>query len=676
MQGIDKVLSNYDSITNCISIVQIVNDKKYIITYYTGTKELSETELKNYLNKFLPKYMIPYKLVYLNKIPLNNNGKIDRKNLPQIDLAFSDAFIAPTTKTEIELAKIWCSLFNIEKVSCNFDFFNIGGDSLLAIKLVSIINTTFGVNINVSDVYNNSNLQQLAKFIDLQNTSQNNLINVAPLMDYYPLSSAQKRIYYSCKKFGNTTLYNITGALLVDTILDKDKLINSINKLINRHSIFRTNYIFRDDDLKQTIRNNVTINIPVLNDIYNNLDNILNNFQKTFDLENDILLRASIYYLDNSKTLLLIDSHHIALDGVSLNIFLSELCKLYNDEALPDTNIDYKDFCVWENDFINSDAIKPYEDYWINKFNSSSLPSINLPYDYVDFSSNSMLGNRVAYEMESSSFDEITKFAKKLQVSNYTLFLSILFILLYKYTNQEELIIGSASVGRTNSELYNIVGDFVNNIVVDAKMRNNQTFKDFINYLNAQVINDLDNQIYPYDLLVKKLSSINDNFKNSLFDVSFTYQNANTADYVIDGNTAKLLDIYSNTAKFNLLLEIQPKTHRFSFEYNTSLFKKETIQSLLEHYLFILNQIVNNENISINDIEIITDNEKELLNKFNNTYEEINNDTMVSLFEKEVENNPDNIALICNDKTLTYNELNMKANSLAHYLINKRYWCK
>ena len=677
LQEIDKVLSTFDTITNCISVVQIINNKKYIITYYCGTKKFSENELKNYLNDFLPKFMIPYRLVYLDKLPLNNNGKIDRKKLPNVDLNFSDEFVAPTTETEIKLAKIWDEIFNVEKISNTSDFFNIGGDSLLAIKLVSMVNAAFNINITVSDVYNNSKLQQLSKFIDSQSNTNTNVINKAPLMDYYPLSSAQKRIYYSCKKFGNDTLtYNITGGLLVDKILDKDKLVKSINTLINRHSIFRTNYVFHDDDIKQYIRNYINITIPIINDTYENLDNILKNFQKPFDLEKDILLRASIYYLNNSKTLLLIDSHHIALDGVSLDIFLSELCKLYNNETLPNLQIDYKDFSVWENDFIQSDEIKPYEDYWMRKFNSSTLPSINLPYDYVDLDSNTMSGDRITYEMDNSSFKEIDDFAKKLNVSNYTLLLSVLFILLYKYTNQEELIVGSASVGRTNNELYNIVGDFVNNIVVDAKMRNNQSFKDFINYLNAQIINDLDNQIYPYDLLVKKLSDTNENFKNSIFDVSFTYQNANTADYVIDGITAKLINIYPNTAKFNLLLEIQPKNHKFSFEYNTSLFKKETIKSLLDHYLFILKQLISNENISINDIEIITPDEKELLNKFNDTYEEVYDDTMVSLFEKEVKNNPDNIALICEDKSLTYNELNKKANSLAHYLIEKRYWSK
>lgn len=672
LSEIDKVLSSYPGILNCISTIQVINSKKYIVSYYTSNAVFVESNLKDYLKKSLPKFMIPSKIIRLDALPLNNNGKVDRKNLPEFDFTSSmENFVAPSTSTEIKLAEIWKDVFKVDKVGTNYDFFDIGGDSLLAIKLISIINSTFNVDITVADVFNFSVLNNLAEFIDSCNISNSNKsIKKTAKMDYYPLSSAQKRIYYSHKKIGNNTLtYNITGGLLINKILDKDKIVDAVKLLIDRYAIFRTTFTLENDEIKQHIIDDVNINIPVFEDTLDNLDKILNNFQKPFDLERDLLLRFSIYYLDNSKTLLLIDSHHIAVDGVSLNIFIEEFCKLYNNETLDDLQIDYKDFSVWENNFINSHDIKPLEDYWVNKFRDSYLPSINLPYDYVDLNTNNSYGNRISYKMDKTLFKSYENFAKKMNVSSYTLFLSALFILLYKYTSQEELIVGSATVGRENSELYNIVGNFVNNIVIDAKMRNNQSFTDFINYLNSQVLDDLAHQSYPYDLLVKKLSSLNNNYRNSLFDVSFTYQNANTEDYFIDGEIIQILDIYSNTSKFNLLLEIQPKNCMFSFEYNTNLFKKETIQSLLEHYLFILEQVVNNDCIPISDINILTDREIKLLNQFNNTYTATNEDTMVSLFEKEVDNNPDNIALICEDKTLTYRELNKKANSLAHYLI-------
>lgn len=669
---IDKVLLNNTDVISCISTVQVHNNKKCIISYYTSKEKLDECVLKEHLKISLPNYMIPNKIIYLSKLPITRNGKVDRKNLPKINFEdYTPHFVQPETPVEMKLSELWKNIFKMDKVGSNYNFFDIGGDSLLAIKLVSMINSVFKINITVAEIYKNSNLNELAKYISsIGNHSSSQLIPKAKNMDYYPLSSAQKRIYYSYKKLGKDSLaYNITGGLLVNKILDKEKLISVAKKLINRHSIFKTSYVFKDNDIMQCINDNINIDIPVFYDNFNNLDNILNSFQKPFDLEKDLLIRFYIYYLDNDKTLLLIDTHHIAVDGVSLNIFIKELCKLYNGETLEDLRIDYKDFAVWENDFVDSDNIKELENYWIGKFKDSTLPSINLPYDYVKCNSANGSGSRVSCKMDKSLFESYENFAKDLNVSNYTLFLSVLLILLYKYTNQEEIIVGSTTVGRENSDIYNIIGTFVNNIVIDAKMKSNQSFKDFVKYMHSQVIDDLTHQAYPYDLLLKKLSNLTGNYRNSLFDVSFTYQNANKESYTIDNTDIQVLDIYSNTAKFNLLLEIRPKDFAFSFEYNSNLFKRETIESLLKHYLFVLSQVAKNDSILIDDIDILTNEEYVLLDKFNNTDDIINGDTFVSIFENEVKNNPDNIALICDDKTLTYDELNKKANSLAHYLI-------
>lgn len=671
---IDKILSKYDGISNCISIVQIKNNKKYIISYYTGNKSLNETMLKDYLKKLLPNFMIPTKILYLDNLPITTNGKIDKNNLPKLDFdIYLDDFIKPITPTEITLSNLWKTIFNMDTIGSNYDFFEIGGDSLLAIKLISMINTTFNVDISVADVFKNPKLRELSTFIDSSNTFNDyKLILPTKNMDYYPLSSAQKRIYFACKQLGEDSVaYNISGGLLINKVLDKEKLINTVKQLINRHSIFKMSYVFKDNDIVQFINHNTDIDVPVFYDTFNNLDNVLSNYQKPFNLENDLLLRFTIYYLDNDKTLLLIDSHHIALDGVSLDIFIKDFCELYNGNILKNLKIDYKDFAIWENNFINSDAIKDLENYWIGKFKDSTLPAINLPYDYVDSNVAQGIGNRIEYKMNKDLFKSYENFAKDLNVSSYTLFLSVLLVLLYKYTSQEELIIGSTTVGRENSNVYDIIGTFVNNIVIDAKMRNKQSFVDFVKYINSQVIDDLSHQAYPYDLLVKKLSDLHNSYMNSLFDVSFTYQNANTENYSIDNENVEILGIYSNTSKFNLLLEIRPIDYVFSFEYNSSLFKKETIENLLEHYLFLLSQVVKNKYILIDSVDIITNKEKYLLENFNSTCEAINDDTFVSLFENEVINNPDNIALICDDKVLTYSELNKKANSLAHFLINR-----
>lgn len=668
---IESTIAQFDGISCCVVICHTKDGKQTLCAYYTSTCNVNVEGLKSYLLSKLPTYMIPSHFIEIPNMPYTPNGKIDRKGFVFDFNQEEKEIVLPKNELEKQVYDIVASISNISKFSMCDDLFNIGLDSIDVIQLSVKINSIFGVSISVKDMYAFNSILDLVNFVQVNNsTSKLPKIEKATKMDYYPLSSAQKRIYYASRQLGENSLtYNISGGLLINKVLDKDKLISAAKKLINRHSIFKMSYIFKDNDIVQYVNNAVNIDIPVFYDNFSNLDNILNSYQKPFDLEKDFLLRLSIYYLDNDKTLLLIDTHHIAVDGVSLNIFINELCRLYNDENLEDLRIDYKDFAVWENDFLNSDKIKELENYWISKFKDSTLPSINLPYDYVKSNSSNGAGGRVNYKMDKSLFENYENFAKDLNVSNYTLFLSVLLVLLYKYTNQEELIVGSTTVGRENSDVYNIIGTFVNNIVIDAKMRNNQSFKDFVKYIHSQVIDDLAHQAYPYDLLVKKLSNLNGSYKNSLFDVSFTYQNANKESYTIDNTDIKVLDIYSNTAKFNLLLEIRPKDFVFSFEYNTNLFKEETIKNLLEHYLFVLSQVYKNDCVLIDDIDIITEKEYSLLEKFNSTSDTINEDTFVSIFETEVKNNPDNIALICDDKTLTYNELNKKANSLAHYLI-------
>lgn len=670
---IENTILQFKDITSCAVVCHNRKEKQILCAYYTELGNIDINKLKSYLLTKLPTYMIPSYFIKLEKMPYTPNGKIDKKSLSFELVSEKKDIVLPKNELEKQVYDIIDSIVHSSNFSMDDTLFNIGMDSIGIIQLSSKLETVFGITISIRKMYDFNSINDLVNYIDLNNTnlSKSN-ISTAPDMDYYPLSSAQKRIYFACKKLGDNSLaYNITGGLLVNKVLDKTKLVKAIHYLVNRHSSFRTSYSFKANEVVQHIKDNVNIDVNVFNDTTDNLNNILQNCQKPFDLEKDLLLRCSIYYLDNTKTLLLIDSHHIALDGVSLDIFIKEFCNLYNNETLEDLKIDYKDFAVWENNFINSDKIKELEDYWVNKFKDSSLPAINLPYDYVNSNEIHNDGSRVNYKMDKELFETYENFAKSLTVSNYTLFLSVLLILLYKYTNQDELIVGSTTVGRENNELYNIIGTFVNNIVIDAKMKSTQSFVDFVKYINTQVINDLAHQAYPYDMLVKKLSNLNGNYKDSLFDVSFTYQNANRDSHTIDNEEIEILDMYSNTSKFNLLLEIQPKNYTFNFEYNNSLFKKQTIESLLEHYLFVLSQVCKDSSISIDNINIITDKELKLLEQFNNTYAEINDDTFVSLFENEVQNNPDNIAVICNDEALTYSELNKKANSLAHLLIKR-----
>lgn len=552
----------------------------------------------------------------------------------------------------------------------NKNFFELGGDSLLAISLTSFVEENFHVTISAKEIFDADTIKYICKIIDDRTSFNIESSSILPIpktqLNCLPMSSAQRRIYYACKLIGNNNLvYNAPGAILIDALLDKKKVEQAFKKIIQNQSSFRTIFVSDGEEIKQQILDTVDFNVDISYNTEKDIDDILKTFSKPFDLEKAPLLRVSLCYIDNKKTLLLLDSHHIIMDGVSLEILIRDFFNAYNQHSLNKLPLEYKDYSVYEKEFFKSDTIKQSEKYWLNRFKNFDFESLNLPYDYTLPANRGYIGNKIYNTIEPTLFDKVNNFAKEMQVSPYIVFLTSLFITLYKYTGQPDIVIGSPVANRTIPETKDIIGMFVNNIAIRAKVPTNKTVYTFLQKLKKIVAEDLENQSYPYDLLVKKLQVPVDNSKNPLFDIVLTYQNQqNNKNY-------KIIPVNTNTAKFNITLEIEPQSNNINIEYRTDIFKEETINSFIAHYMFVLDQLLNDANCKIDDINIITPKEQLLLNKFNDTNGPINRAPVSKIFEEQAVLHADDIAVICDDKFLTYKELNEKANSLAHHLIEK-----
>jgi len=670
----EEILKNID-INRCIVTKKTdKNDRDILCAYYISDKDINIKNIKQNIQKNLPYYMVPQYFIKIDRIPININGKTDFKVLPlPKEVENKKEVIKERNNIDKIIIKAFKKFLNIENVSIEESFFDLGGDSLSAISICSYINKMLDTKITVRDILENPTIIELSDFIIMNknNKDVNFKIACSNQQDKYPLSSAQKRIYYASKMAGeDKLLYNVPGALLISKKLDKEKVEKVFNKIIKRHSVFRTKFILEDGEVYQKIYETSKINVNIYNNTKKEIKKIVNEFPKPFNLEKDILLRIELHYIDNEKTLLLLDSHHIIMDGTSLSILVDEFVKLYNEVTIEDIKIEYKDYAVWENNFINSEEIKSLEKYWLNKFKETDFNSLNLPYDYSVPANRNYNGNRISKKLDKVKFNKLKQYAKKIGVSPYMLFLSAFYILLYKYTGQTELTLGSPVVNREIYETKNIIGMFVNNIVTKAQIDSNKKFTDFVQEMKEQVLNDLENQAYPYDLLVKKLNIPVDNSKNPLFDVMFIYQNTENDKIIFDREEVKQIVADSNIAKFNLSLEIEPNKNNINLEYATSLFKKETIERLYEHYINVLDYILSNKDTLIKDIDILSEAEKnKILYEFNNTKTEYPKDkTIIQLFEEQVEKIPNNIAVVFEEQKLTYTELNEKANQLAHYL--------
>ena len=668
IEEIVSAINTIKSVKTSYVVVKNINGINSICAYIVSEKEINGSYVKNELRKFLPDYMIPNFIIFIDTLPININGKVDTNQLPEIIINTSNEYLAPKNKLENDLCNIWQQLLSLDKVSTDSNFFELGADSLSAIKLSAEIENKFKVKISVKDIFTLTTIESQAEYISKHKKQPVSFtVKKAKKQEYYPLSSAQERIYYACKRVPNSILYNTSGALLIDKVLDKNKVEYIFKKLINIHSSFRTSFKQIDGIPYQFITKDVSFNLPYSYIDNSDIQTIIDDFPRAFDLEKAPLLRVHLYNINNKKTLLLLDSHHIIFDGVSFNILVSDFCKLYNFGEIKPNTIDYVDYSVWENNYNNSNKIKEAEHYWINRFNDYEISSINLPYDYPASNAKNFNGDRISKIIPQELFKKVDHLAKKLKISPYMIHLSLFYVLLYKYTGQENIIVGSPIANREIKEFQNIIGMFVNNIALNIKINSSEYFEDFIYRVKDLVINSLNYQPYPYNTLVKKLNLAN----TSLFDVVFTYQNATEEKCIIDNVEAEIISANTKTSKFNLLLEIIPDRSTINFEYNTDLFKATTIESIFEHYVFILKQILDNSNVKIDDIEILTENEIKKLNSFNKTDGPINNDTVASIFENQVKKHPNDIAIICDDKTLTYDELNKKANSLAHLLIKR-----
>ena len=673
LQEIEKRMQSVYNIHDCVVVKKVVKEKDALCAYYVERGHVSKTVLKTVLYSKLPEYMVPQYFVKMEQLPHTPNGKVDRKALPDPVIDENELEIVKSrNEIDKELIKIIEKMLQVDKVGINNTLLELGGDSLTAITLTTKVLSKFNVQLNIKDILSNYTIKDMSDYIAENQTKDISKIKIERIkeQDYYPLSSAQKRIYYNCKMIGEDNIvYNMPGGITVDEVLDIEKIKEVFYKIIKRHEILRTILIQQNDEIVQKVCKEINFNIPVYFNQEKEIDSIIKNFSKPFKLENEVLIRVEVHYIDNKKTMLLVDSHHIIMDGMSLNNLIIEFNRLYNGADLKRLPIQYRDYTMWENNYNKSNEILEHERYWVNKFEDCEFPPLNLPYDYKVSAIRSYEGNTITNVIDEKIFRKIEKYAKKIGMSSYMLFVSTFLILLHRYTGQDEIILGSPVANRNQKETKRMMGVLVNNIVIRSKLNEDETINEFFEKMKEQILSDISNQPYPFDMLIKKLNIKVDNSRNPMFDVMFTYQNKEENTVQLSGKSVNVLELDNNISKFNLSIEVKPKMHTINVEYCTKLFKKETIENLFEHYLYMLTDIIENVDAKIKDIDIITPKENKLLEKFNATDGEINNDTTAYLIEKQVDENPNNIAVICEDKVLTYKQLDDKANSLANYLI-------
>lgn len=674
LKEIESKILEYGNIQECAVITSGNDASKILVACIASKNNIDTKRLNSYLKTRLPHYMVPVKYICMESLPLNINGKLDTKLLKaSINEDVIKEIIPSRNKTDNVIINVLNELFPSTNISITDSFFDLGGDSLSAISFASKLSKEFTSNITVQDIFKHATIKDLSDYIStlVENSNQNTIKKIESKA-YYPISSAQKRIYYASNLDNNSTLYNIAGGIIVDQTLDIEKLEQCFRTLIDRHEALRTRFEVKNNNVVQIIEDNIEFNLKLDQVTTEDLNKIYSNFVKPFDLSKAPLFRTKLVQLKNNKMLLLLDMHHIISDGTSLSILLQELCDLYNGSALPEKQIDYKDFTLWEKEQFETDEFKKSKEYWVSEF-KDEIPLLNMPTNNPRPSVQNFEGSNYHTKLSKEIFDKVNKIAKQLNITPYMLMLSVYYILLSKYTSQDDIVVGTPIVGRELPELSNTLGMFVNTLALRNKIDHNLTFEKFSKVIKENCLNSFKNQSYPFDMLVKGLEIKRDTSRNPLFDVMFVYQNNGYPKINFENANTEYFIPDNNISKFDLTLEIIPIDNEYSlrFEYCTKLFNEDFIKRLSSHYINILNVILENTEIKIDNIDMLSQKEKnQILYEFNNTKIDYpQNKTVIELFEEQVEKTPDNIAVVFENQKLTYKELNEKSNQLARVLI-------
>lgn|GEM_PF-3460577 len=507
------------------------------------------------------------------------------------------------------------------------------------------------------------------KSIDLMGASSHNenIVKAAHSV-FSPLSASQKRMYLLQKADEDSIAFNLPHAFEVKGPIKLDQIQNAFNIVVNRHEPLRSTIHFVDDEFVQKINSEVELEI----EIYDSMDlkSFGSEFVRPFDLENGPLIRMGVCLVGGDQANIIVDMHHIVSDGVSMQIFFREFQLAYEGEKLSRLTYHYSNYTNWQANWIMSQEARKKLNLVASKF-LDLPPILTLPTDYPRPDMLGQEGGQYEFYFDKSFTKEIKDLSGVLGVTNYSLLLSALMILLSKQSGQKNLVIGSPIACRTQVEVQNLIGLFVNTIAIRGEPLDDKLFSVFVNEIRSNVNDAIDCQEIPFDQLVESLNLKRYINRNPLFDVMFTMQNMKRSDLTLGGYQVSSLELNKGTSDFDLELYSSEFDGQMTFrlEYNKSLFTSDTIIDFSKRFKNILVQVVNNKDCCISDIKLLDQVEEELA-LLRGAKVESEGTCFPQYFEMQVERYPNNIAIEADGDFLTYRELNQKANKLAHYLID------
>ncbi|HEU4964844.1 MAG TPA: amino acid adenylation domain-containing protein [Bacilli bacterium] len=693
---IETRLSQYPDLSKVAVIARedTPGDKRLVayVVARDADKVPSSQDLRSYLQASLPPYMVPAFFVLLNDLPLTANGKLDRGALPapeSSDGMGAREYVAPRNETEEKAAALFADVLGLEQVSITDSFFEIGGHSLLATRLISRIRQQFAVELPLRALFEAPTVERLAARLDRTEENGLHLPPITPIDRDKPLalSFAQERLWFLEQFATGTATYNIPLAFRLQGELDAEALAYGLTEIVSRHEVLRTRYQAQGGQAFQVIEEAeafalTTVDLRGFSDSQVAREErcrqlVAEEAQRPFSLTEDLPLRAILVRLTDEEQVLVLTMHHIASDGWSTGVLLHELSELYRAwvegerAQLAPLPIQYADYARWQREWLQGEVLDEQLRYWQDKL-GGDLPVMQLPTDRPRPAVQTTRGATVTRRLPASLTTDLHRLS---QGESATLFMTLLAafnVLLYRYTGQDDLLVGTPIAGRTQRELEGLIGFFVNTLVLRHRLSDEMSFRELLQQVREETLEAYAHQDVPFEKVVEVLQPVRDLSYSPLFQVMFALQNAPFGDMAWPSLTVEPLEANTTTAKFDLTLTMVEGDDGLAatMEYNSDLFDAETIERMMDRFAVLLASLAQGADRPLSALPLLDEAaEQELLQIGRGAEQAVPQEPLHAGFERQARQTPDRVALVAGKERLTYRELNERANRLAHRLL-------
>ena len=582
---------------------------KRLVAYVVAVdqQEMTGGELRAYLQERLPEYMAPAAFVWLDRMPLTANGKIDRRALPKPEqTGRGREYESPRSAVEEILAGIFADVLKVAQVGKGESFFELGGHSLMATQVISRVNAVFEIDLPLKTVFESPTAEGVAEQVEMalgeRRKPRTSEIRRTERAGRLPLSYAQQRLWLVDQLELGNAAYNMTGAVRLAGPLDVMALQRSLSEIVRRHEVLRASFVSEDGEPRQVISEKWELDLPVKDLCHLPVEERMNSArsiageeaQRGFDLSRGPLLRAELLRVGAQDHVLVVNMHHIVSDGRSIGVLLRELTALYEaysrgrESPLKELELQYADFAVWQREWLQGDVLEEQLRYWREQLDG--LETLNLPTDYPRPAAPSYRGSVVPISISAEVASRLAVLSRQEGVTIFMTLLAALKVLLNQYTGQEDLAVGVNIANRNRAELEGIIGFFVNNLVLRTDLSGDPTFRELLSRVRRVSLNAYSHQDLPFEKLVEALQSQRDLSQTPLFQTALVWQDLSAAPLESAGLSFEIMEIDSKVSKFDLTFFIGETDRGLTgaIEYNLDLFDAATIEEMRDRFQTLL----------------------------------------------------------------------------------------